>query len=228
MTARAAPHDLLLLYGGTFDPVHTGHLATARSARDALRSTVHLMPAADPPHRTPPGADARHRVRMLELAVAGEPGLAVDRRELEREGRSYTVDTLRALRESFGSHLPVALLVGADSFVGLPQWKEWAALFGLAHFVVAERPGHSLDRTLPHELADRIAPRIAGDAAELRASPAGRVLRLRQPLVDASATRVRALIERGGDWQALVPPPVAGYIIRHRLYAGRGAASAPL
>lgn len=228
MTDGAAPRDLLLLYGGTFDPVHEGHIATARSARDALRTAVHLMPAADPPHRTPPGATAQHRVRMLELAVAGEPGLLVDRRELEREGRSYTVDTLRALRRSTGDLRPVALLVGADSFAGLPQWKEWEALLELAHFVVAERPGHSLDRALPRALAERIAACIATDAAELRASPSGRVLRLRQPPVDASATQVRALIERGGDWQALVPAPVAGYIIRHQLYAGRGAASAPL
>jgi nicotinate-nucleotide adenylyltransferase len=228
MTGRTEPHDLLLLYGGTFDPVHEGHLAIARSARDALDTTVHLMPAADPPHRTPPGADAHHRARMLDLAVAGERRLVVDRRELEREGRSYTVDTLRALRGTIGEHRPVALLLGADSFIGLPTWKDWRALFDLAHIVIAERPGNRLDGELPHELADGIAGRIATDPAELRTVPAGRVLRLRQPLVDASASLVRALVANGGDWQALVPPPVAGYIVRHRLFAKPGAASAPL
>jgi nicotinate-nucleotide adenylyltransferase len=228
MSGRVPTQELLLLYGGTFDPVHAGHLATARSARDLLDTTVHLMPAADPPHRAPPGAAAHRRLRMLELAVAGERGLVVDRREIARDGRSYSVDTLRELRAEIGADRPVALLVGADSFTGLPQWKEWRALFGLAHFIVAERPGSPLEGDLPAGLAGETAARIAADAAELRARPAGRVLRLRQPLVDASATRVRALIERDGDWQALVPPPVAGYIVRHRLYAGRGAASAPL
>ena len=130
---------LRVLYGGTFDPVHEGHLAIARSAPDALEATVHLMPAADPPHRAPPGASARDRVAMLRLALRGEPGLALDLRELGREGRSWTVDTLRALRADVGGAAPVALLVGADSFAGLPQWKEWEALFGLAHFVVASR-----------------------------------------------------------------------------------------
>jgi nicotinate-nucleotide adenylyltransferase len=228
MTGHAEPRDLLLLYGGTFDPVHEGHLAVARVARDLFATTVHLMPAADPPHRVPPGAAAHHRARMLDLAVADERGLVVDRRELERDGRSYSVDTLRHLRADIGADRPVALLVGADSFVGLPQWKEWRALFDLAHFVVAERPGNRLDGELPSGLGGEIAPRITSDPTELRANPAGRVLRLRQPLVGTSATRVRALIESGGDWRALVPPPVAGYIIRHQLYAGRGAASAPL
>jgi nicotinate-nucleotide adenylyltransferase len=228
MTDRTGPHDLLLLYGGTFDPVHRGHLSIAGSARDALNVPVHLMPAADPPHRTPPGADAHQRARMLELAVAGERGLVVDRRELEREGRSYTIDTLSALRGSIGDRRPVALLLGADSFIGLPTWKGWRALFDLAHFVVAERPGSPLDAGLPPGFADEIAARLTTDAAELRTRPAGRVLRLRQPLVETSATHVRALIGSGGDWQTLVPPPVAGYIIRHRLYAARGAASAPL
>lgn len=228
MTGGDGTRDLLLLYGGTFDPVHRGHIAIASSARDRIGATVHLMPAADPPHRAPPGAAAHHRVRMLELAIAGERGLLVDRRELEREGRSYTVDTLRHLREEIGVLRPVALLVGTDSFIGLPTWKDWRALFDLAHFVIAERPGNHAGEALPRELADEIAGRVAAGPDELRAQPAGRVLRLHQPLVEASATQVRSLLERGGDWQPLVPLPVAGYIVRHRLYAGRGAASAPL
>lgn len=229
MTASDLDRDeLLLLYGGTFDPVHLGHLAIAHAANAALGARVHLMPAADPPHRAPPGADAHHRARMLELAVAGERGLVVDRRELERDGRSYTVDTLRALRDGIGPERPVALLVGADSFVGLPQWKEWRALFDLAHFVVAERDGHGLDGGLADALAAEIAPRVTLEPADLRSSPAGRVLRLRQPLADVSATRTREAIRSGGEWRGLVPAAVAAYIDRHRLYANPGAASAPV
>ncbi|HVK51732.1 MAG TPA: nicotinate-nucleotide adenylyltransferase, partial [Pseudoxanthomonas sp.] len=148
---------LHLYYGGTFDPVHNGHLAIARAARDELGTPVHLMPAADPPHRAPPGANALQRAHMLDLAVAGQAGLRVDRRELLRaqrqpQARSYTVDTLHELRGELGADAAIALLVGADSLVALTTWKSWRALFGLAHFVVAERPGSSLDAGLPAEL----------------------------------------------------------------------------
>jgi nicotinate-nucleotide adenylyltransferase len=209
---------LWLVYGGTFDPVHNGHLAIARSARDVLGVDVRMMPAADPPHRAPPGATAVHRARMLDLAVAGESGLKVDRRELERDGRSYTAHTLRALRRELGQDRPAALLVGTDSFLGLPEWKEWRSLFDLAHFVVAERSGSSIDRDLPAALAAELEGRWATAPRALDAAPAGRVLRLHQPLHEESASAIRDRIAAGGDWQARVPAAVAGYIQRHRLY----------
>jgi nicotinate-nucleotide adenylyltransferase len=213
---------LLVFYGGTFDPIHDGHLAIARAARDALRAQVRLMPAADPPHRALPGASAEHRARMLDLAVAGEDALMVDRRELRRQGRSYTVETLREVRAEVGPEQPLALLVGADSFLDLPQWKEWQALFGLAHFVVAERPGSPLD-------AERLAFAAGRETTEveaLRQAPAGRVFRLNQPLHAESASQVRSLIAAGKPWRDYVPAAVAGYIERHGLYgviALRGA-----
>ncbi|WP_242113128.1 nicotinate-nucleotide adenylyltransferase [Luteimonas aquatica] len=213
--------SLRVYYGGTFDPVHNGHLAIARAARDALHRTIRLMPAADPPHRPPPGATAAQRVAMLDLAVAGEPGLRVDRRELERAGRSYTIDTLRALRDEYGAQAPLALLVGADSFLALPSWKDWRQLFSEAHFVVAERPGSPLDAGLPPELAAAVAGRWADAAAELEAAPAGRVLRLRQPLHEASATGIRDLIAAGGPWRERLPAPVADYIALNGLYGSR-------
>ncbi|WP_129135551.1 nicotinate-nucleotide adenylyltransferase [Luteimonas sp. YGD11-2] len=221
------PASLLVLYGGTFDPVHNGHLAVARAARDLLGVPVHLMPAADPPHRAAPGADAATRAAMLDLALAGESGLQVDRRELQRPGRSWTVDTLRALRETAPLR-PVALLLGADGFRGLPQWKEWQALFALAHLVVAERACDPLDRDLPAALADAVADRWTADPGDLRATPAGRVLRLRQPLSPESATEVRRRIARGESWQAMVPPAVAARITTDGLYAHGGDGGAPL
>lgn len=220
--------SLLVFYGGTFDPIHDGHLAIARAARDALDATVRLMPAADPPHRAPPGANAAQRARMLDLAVAGEPGLVVDTRELARAGRSYTVETLRELRAQIGADAPVALLVGADSFLGLPQWREWQVLFDLAHFVVAQRPGSPLEQGLAPELSAQIAGREAADADALRRAPAGLVLRLNQPLHAESASEVRQRIAAGQPWQDLVPAPVAVYIERHGLYAGQAGAGAPL
>ena len=214
---------LCVLYGGTFDPVHHGHLAIARAARDALQADIRLMPAADPPHRPPPGAAAADRAAMLELAVAAEPGLSVDLRELRREEPSWSVDTLRELRREIGPAHPVALLLGADSFAGLPGWKEWQALPGLAHFVVASRAGSRLDPdSLAPGLAAAIAGRVVDDPAALRAAPAGAVLYLRQPLHPQSASAIRAAIAGGGAWRGLVPGPVAEYIERHRLYRDGG------
>lgn len=216
---------LLLLYGGTFDPVHRGHLATARAARDALGCTVHLMPAADPPHRPAPGADAAQRAAMVELAIAGEPGLLLDRRELHRGGRSYTVDTLLALRAETGADRPLAWLVGADSLLGLPGWNRWQLLFELAHLVVAERPGSALDAPLPAALAEALEPRWTDMPADLQRAPAGRVLRLRQPLHPASATEVRARAARGLPIDDQVPAAVAAFIEETGLYGSRPGAS---
>ena len=213
-----APGQLRLHYGGTFDPVHEGHLATARAARDALQCTVRLMPAADPPHRAPPGADARQRAEMLRLAIAGESDLCVDLRELRRTGPSYTIDTLRELRAAYGGEVPIALLVGADSVLGLPGWREWRTLFELAHFVVADRPGSDLDRLPSGALADALAGRWTGSPEDLQASPAGRLLRLAQPLHPASATEVRRRIAAGQPLQGLVPDAVAAYVREHGLY----------
>lgn len=214
----SASARLMILYGGTFDPVHNGHLAIARAAWQRLGSPVRMMPAADPPHRPPPGASAQDRAEMLALAVADEPGLCVDRRELERTGRSYTVDTLRALRAD-EPDLPVAMLLGADSFLSLPGWKDWRDLFGLVHFVVAERPGEdSVLDPLPEPLAAEVRGRWTEDGAALAAAPAGRVMRLGQPLHDVSATALRSRIAAGRPWQHLVPAPVAALIRTRGLY----------
>jgi nicotinate-nucleotide adenylyltransferase len=226
----AAP--LVVLYGGTFDPVHEGHLAIARDAHAALGVPVRLMPAADPPHRPPPGADASHRAAMLALAIEGEPGLALDLRELGRDTPSWTAVTLRELRAELGSQVPVALLVGADSFHGLPTWRDWEALFELAHFVVADRAGSPLSRAaLPAALARRIGGRVVDDPRALRDAPAGRVLFLAQPLRPGSATDIRGRLARGEALDGAVPAPVAAYIARNGLYraavGGPGAVTTP-
>lgn len=218
---------LRVFYGGTFDPVHDGHLAVARAARDRLGCDVLLMPAADPPHRAAPGADAAQRAHMLALAVAHEPRLGVDLRELQRDGRSYTVDTLRGMRAEFGEDAPIALLVGADSLLGLPGWHQWQALFALAHLVIADRPGSPLDGALPAELDAAIAGRWVDAPQALREAPGGCLFRLRQPPHPGSATEIRHRIAAGGDWQGLLPAAVAGYIRQHGLYGVHGSATGP-
>lgn len=208
-----------LWYGGTFDPVHRGHLAIAGAAADLFGEPVTLAPAADPPHRAPPGANARHRACMLDLAVAGDPRLRVDRRELHRDGPSWTVDTLRELRALHGADAPLALLLGADSFRSLPQWHEWEQLLQLAHLVVASRGDEPVDRGLAPELARAAHGRWCTAPADLSGAAGGRILALRQPLRSESATAVRAAIAAADPaWRGLVPPAVAGYIERHRLY----------
>lgn len=215
--------SLRIYYGGTFDPVHLGHLAIARAARDELQVAVRMLPAADPPHRAPPGASAEQRCRMLSLAIGDEPGLLLDRRELERAARfpgrpSYTVDTLRELRSELGPSRPLAWLVGADSLLGLASWHEWEALFDLAHFVVAERPGSPLPAAVEGVLGQALEGRWADNEQVLFGSPAGRILRLHHPLRAESASAVRAQIAAAGPWRALLPPAVADYVADQGLY----------
>ena len=221
-----------ICYGGTFDPVHYGHLAVARAARDALEAAVYLLPAADPPHKGPTHADAVQRARMLDLAVAGETGLKVDRRELGREGPSYTIDTLLELRAEFGDTLPITWLVGGDSLHQLHTWHRWRELFAHAHILAVQRPGSHID---PETLV-RAAPEVAAEVAqrwcaldELGERPGGglAVLAL-QELRPESSTELRRRIASGDSWRDWVPPSVAGYIDRHRLYSTAGPDSVSL
>lgn len=216
---------LHVFYGGTFDPVHNGHLAIACAARDALATDIHLLPAADPPHRPPPGASARDRAEMVRLGIDGIPGLVLDLRELQRDGRSWSIDTLRALRAQLGPGAPIAWLVGADSFRDLPTWKDWRSLFGLTHFVVAERAGFPIGGDANEPLQRALDGRWITDPAALRAAPAGRVLSLHQTLYAHSATRIRECIAAELDWRPLVPPTVADYIVQHHLYGVSGEAA---
>lgn len=237
------PHGadaLRVFYGGTFDPVHAGHLAMAEAAAAALGVPVALMPAADPPHRALPGADAGHRAAMLELAVQGRPLLRVDRRELRRTGRSYTIATLHELRAEYGVDAPLAFVIGADSLRALHTWKDWRALLDGAHLVVAERPGSPLDDLVDGgpvggdqvggdtiqtatqadpALRQALSGRWASSPDALRARPGGYVLRLRQPLHPASATEIRRRVAAGdADWPRWLAPAVADYIRGYRLY----------
>lgn len=210
---------LQVLYGGTFDPVHDGHIAVARHARDVLDADIRLMPARDPPHKGPTQAAAPARLDMLRLAIGDEPGLCVDDRELGRDAPSCTVDTLRALRAEVGDTPAWAILVGADSFRQLNTWKDWRALFALAHIVVAERPGARIDAGLPAAVDREVAGRWVAHPRDLRACPAGAVYALRQPLLPQSSSEIRRRIAVGEPWRDWVAPAVADYIVQHGLYA---------
>lgn len=215
------PEPIAIL-GGTFDPVHYGHLRLADDVRRALDlAEVRLVPARDPPHREGPAAAANHRLAMLELAVAEFPGLLVDDRELRRPGKSYTITTLEELRREF-SQRPVLLLLGADAFRGLPTWHRWEALFDLAHLVVVERPGVDLAAGLPAALLPHWRSRQATDPAVLRSRPAGAIFAQAIAPNVVSATAIRQALAHGAsatrELSGLLPPAVLAYIDRNRLY----------
>lgn len=225
MTGATSPgsREPVVLLGGTFDPVHDGHLGLAEDARRALGvPEVRLVPASDPPHRPPPGASARDRLAMLELAVAGRPGLVVDERELRRRGKSYTVLTLEELRAEDAAR-PLMLILGADAFRGLPTWHRWREILELAHVVVAARPGDPFDAALPAELVPLWRDRLAADRSELLSAPAGRILVVGIVAHDVAASAIRAALARGGEdalkARGLMPRAVWDYIAAHRLYA---------
>ncbi|GGK07329.1 nicotinate-nucleotide adenylyltransferase [Luteimonas terricola] len=222
--------SLLACYGGSFDPVHLGHLAIACAVRGALDAEVALVPAADPPHKDATHAAAGLRARMLELAIVGEPGLRVDGRELDREGPSYTIDTLRLVRAEQGPHRPIAWVVGGDSLLQLDRWHHWRELFAHGHVLAVARPGSPLHDDAIAERAPTVQRQLGfrrRPAQALGDTPAGgfAVLDLAR-LRPESSTGVRRLIAAGGDWEAMVPPAVAGFIRDHRLY-GYGADTPP-
>ena len=200
------PTRPLAIFGGTFDPIHIGHLRAAWEASEALDAEVRLLPAKIPPHRPQPIASASERAAMLRVALAAQTRLGLDLRELERAGPSYTFDTLASLREEFGSARPLVLLIGADAFAGLAEWYRWRELFDLAHMCVLTRPAQI--PAMPDALAAEVAARRTDDIAALRQSPAGRVLDMVVSALGISATRIRALLADGREPRWLVPDAV--------------------
>lgn len=210
-----------ILYGGTFDPVHEGHLAIARAAAAALGHPVSLLPAADPPHRSRPGASAEQRATMLELAIADDARLCVDRRELHRHGPSFTVDTLQEVRAQRPSDCIIWLL-GIDSLAQLDSWHQWRRIFDMAHVLGAERPRTRVDASWLRENAPTVFAEVAPrwrQVDELAARPSGFYAALPvSPLRSESASQVRQAIAAGVPWTDMVPAAVAQYISQHGLY----------
>lgn len=207
------------ILGGTFDPIHCGHLRMAQELGESLGlGEVRFIPSARPPHRTEPCATAKHRAEMVRLAIAGNPLFAFDARELERAGPSYMFDTLTGLRTELGDGVPLYLLLGADAFLGLPTWHRWRELFNLAHIAVAHRPGVPLNAAHPsmvpelrHEWQLRYSEQPAHDAC-------GNILLHEITALDISSSAIRAALARDSSPRYLLPEPVLGYILQHELY----------
>jgi len=194
------------IFGGTFDPIHFGHLRTAFELMQELElAEVRFLPAGEPPHRVTPLCNASHRLAMVRAAASDQPGFVVDDRETRRAGPSYTVMTLRELRAEFPGR-PVCLIVGMDAFLGLPQWHEWQQILRLAHLVVAHRPGWvaPASGTLGELLAERGTTRHA----DLHATEAGRIHVRAVTQLEISSTDLRDLIVSGRDPRYLLPDAV--------------------
>jgi nicotinate-nucleotide adenylyltransferase len=208
------------ILGGTFDPIHSGHLRLAEEALTALDlAGVLWIPSGQPPHRDAPHAPATHRLTMVHLAVAGHPGFAVDDSEALADAPSYSVPTLQRLRKNQPPDRSLVLLLGVDAFLGLTTWHRWPELFDLAHIAVATRPGHVLVTDLmPQALAREFAARRCNDPAALAASPGGHILPFSITALDISATNIRAQLAAGQSPRYLLPEAVLDYIAENELY----------
>ncbi|MES2129274.1 MAG: nicotinate-nucleotide adenylyltransferase [Pseudomonadota bacterium] len=210
--------DTLAVLGGSFDPVHKGHVALAARFTALLEpASLRIIPAGCPWQKGGLQASAQQRIAMLELAF-GAAGLPcqVDRQEVERGAPTYSIDTLRALRAELGTDASIVFLIGADQLQHLDSWRHWQDLFELAHFGVAARPGFALD-ALPPAVAMEVQRR-QGSLAQLKNTPSGHLYLAGDLAVDVSATAIRAALQRGEAANSLIPPVVLDYIQQHNLY----------
>ncbi len=214
MSVHPAPVGI---FGGTFDPVHYGHLRSALELVEHLQlDHLRLMPCANPPHGKNPALDAGHRAAMVELAVADEPRLRCDRRELLRTGASYTVDSLLELRRELGGDISLCLVMGGDAVARINTWHRWEEILGLAHIVVLARPGWQLPAT--GEVASWLDSGRMSTAAGLAQRPGGgiHIEELRQ--LPISSTEIRGMLAEGRSPRYLLPEQVLDYIHSKRLY----------
>lgn len=201
------------IMGGTFDPIHIGHLRTALEIAESCgMEQMRFIPGSVPPHRPQPKASAEQRWAMVQLAIAGEPLFQADRRELERQGNSYTVDTLSSLRDDLGAKIPLAFVLGMDAFLAFRSWHRWQDIMQLAHLVVMSRPGYLPD---PHDWYGEL---LAQTTCELSTTAAGRVTFLSVTPLEISATKIREACKNKKSIRFLVPDEVYQYIQEQHLY----------
>ncbi|BBP01871.1 nicotinate-nucleotide adenylyltransferase [Sulfuriferula nivalis] len=209
------------IFGGTFDPIHFGHLRLAEEMAEQINlAQIRFIPAGTPPHRSMPRTDAAHRLAMVELATANNARFVVDTREMVSPSLSYTVDTLHSLRVSFGTTQPLCLLLGADAFLGLTNWNRWRELFDLSHIAIAHRPGYPQSTwkdNMPEALRDELEKRLA-HPDDVKSCAAGLIVMRPITALDISATHIRDTLRGGRNPRYLLPDAVLDYIHTHQLY----------
>ncbi len=204
------------VFGGTFDPIHFGHLRPALELLQQLQlDEVRFIPSRNPPHRDTPSATSKQRLQMVRVAVAGVAGFRVDTRELDRDGPSFMVDTLKSLRAEF-PQTRLCLLLGMDALLGFQRWHRWQEILELAHLVGAHRPGWTPPRQ--GEFATLMESQRAVNTAELERKAAGLILLQPVTQLEISATAIRALVAAGASARFLLPDAVGELIEREAIY----------
>ena len=218
MSAPLLPRvPLVGVFGGTFNPVHYGHLRSALELVERLHlEQLRLMPSGQPPHRDTPQCSAAHRAAMIELAVAGEPRLVCDPRELHRAGKSYTIDSLIELRNELGADTGLCMVLGCDAVLDITSWHRWQELLDWTNIVVIARPGWELPRT--GTVAQWLSANCVDDPGALRQRPAGRIVIEELRPLAISSTEIRNLLAAGRSARYLMPQAVLDYIQTHKLY----------
>ena len=207
-------------FGGTFDPIHNGHLHCAREIASLLDlENVTLLPNNVPPHRPQPEASAAQRVEILKRAIENDPLFSIDSRELERDTPSWTIDTLTLLREEVGAEAPLAFIIGQDSLLSINQWERWQEILEYCHLVVAQRPGYSSQHA-DHKVQSWITRHLT-DAASLQHKACGGIFLADTSLYTISATDIRRRLHHGLSCQDLLPDAVIEYIAETGLYRPR-------
>lgn len=207
------------IFGGTFDPIHFGHLRTGFELSQRLQlHELRWIPSGRPGHRDAPLASPAMRLAMVRAAIEGQSGFVADDREVKRERTTFTIDTLEELRGEFPEH-PLCLILGMDAFLGLPKWHRAMELLSFCHIVVAHRPGWSLPATGP--LAELVAASGVSEMAPLHTALSGRVFVHAVTQLEIASSELRAILISGGDPRFLVPEPVRRIILETGCYARR-------
>ena len=210
------------ILGGTFDPIHHGHLRLAQEALEQCSlHEVRFIPGGTPPHRTAPCASPLQRLQMVQLALQGQPGFVPDEREVHRTDPCYSVDTFAGLRQELGPQQPLCLLIGSDAFLQLHTWHQWAQLFELAHIVVMQRPGRPVGNAMAQAdsgLRQQYQNRLSPSPRLLHESPGGQIVVLDMPQLDISANDIRSRAAQNKNLRYLLPDSVAHFIQINQLY----------
>jgi nicotinate-nucleotide adenylyltransferase len=217
--ANQARWPLVGILGGTFDPIHHGHLRMAEDLADILKfDALRFIPSANPPHKQSPTTSAEDRCEMVKLAIASNPRFILDDRELKREGASYTIDTLLSLRQELGEEVALCLIMGSDAFAEFDSWHRWREILSLCHLVLVERPHIGLTEALRPALQTLLRDRYTEQAAQLPGSASGLITIQRITTLDISATGLRSHMASGRSIRYLLPDAVMSYIEANKLY----------
>ena len=207
------------ILGGTFNPIHNGHLHLAERLQQTLGfEAIRFMPAALPALKDKPNVTAEQRAEMVKIAIANQPHFSLDTRELSRAGTSYTIDTLISLREELGDEVSICWLIGFDAFANLDAWHRWQELLNKAHLIVVKRPHSSDLSNLNAEVKTLLKKHETENVEEVKKQAYGKILIQEIAALDISSTKIREKIAQDKDVRSMVPEALLSYIQQHQLY----------